>query len=73
MMKPIYYTRDQVALMLRVRLLYCPGSRHRFGVSPARLARIASGRALPPPSVLCELDLTFSPLVPEAGYKWNPF
>lgn len=65
-MKPIMFTRADVALMVRVALFFNPGFGTRCSRTQMRL--MACGRMKPRVSVLCDLNLS------EHGeeYQWNP-
>lgn len=70
MMRPIYFTRDEVATMVRTRCFFDPMFAQQIGETSERLDRIANGKQLPTAAVLRAFDLS-KPYIAEAGYRWN--
>lgn len=66
-MKPIIFSRSDVALMLKVALLFNPSFLDGMRFSRSQVRSLTSGRMRPAAYVLNRLNLTAT----KEGYQWH--
>lgn len=67
-MKPIRYSRRQVALMVTFATIYSSGFATQVGEASTLIPKIAAGEAPPTPAVLRHFGLEAD----GQGYVWSP-